>query len=273
MEQLVSDPNVYSRGFRVWSERVDLMSRAHTHPDIEVNYVVTGAFDYLFGRRCTPVKSGELAVFWAGLPHRVAQFSEPTHVVLVTIPISWFLQWRLSREFRRRVLTGDLVTITDPNDAALLSGWVDDFAGESRDLQEIVLTEVEARIRRLGRLDAPGTAEMPSTTDWFDQVMVFIGEGYCGRLTVSSIAAAVELHPNYLMRAFKRRCGVSLWEYILRLRVSHAERLLATTDATVVNVALAAGFGSVARFYATFERVCGLSPGTYRKLSRAPATP
>jgi AraC-like DNA-binding protein len=67
------------------------------------------------------------------------------------------------------------------------------------------------------------------------------------------------------MTLFRRECGMSIWQYLIRLRISNAELLLLTTDKTVLNIALESGFGSLARFYAAFTKECGVSPGEYRK--------
>jgi transcriptional regulator GlxA family with amidase domain len=39
--------------------------------------------------------------------------------------------------------------------------------------------------------------------------------------------------------------------------VSNAQRLLATTDAAIDDIAAQSGFGSTARFYASFQKVAG----------------
>jgi AraC-like DNA-binding protein len=53
-------------------------------------------------------------------------------------------------------------------------------------------------------------------------------------------------------------------DYITEQRLSHARRLLATTEDKVVDVALAAGFGSVSRFHAAFLRGCRQTPRRFR---------
>ncbi len=74
------------------------------------------------------------------------------------------------------------------------------------------------------------------------------------------------LHPKYLMRVFKKQCGVSVWEYLTRLRVSHAQRLLITSDAKVLDIAMESGFSSVAPFYAAFAaHTRGIRPLAYRR--------
>ena len=100
----------------------------------------------------------------------------------------------------------------------------------------------------------------------------FIAGHYREPLAVQDIAASAGLHPKYLMRVFKKACGVSVWEYLTRLRVSHAQRLLLTTDLRVLDVAMESGFASVGPFYAAFATHSrGIRPLAYRRQHRLSA--
>jgi transcriptional regulator GlxA family with amidase domain len=64
------------------------------------------------------------------------------------------------------------------------------------------------------------------------------------------------------------RLNTTLIDYLTQHRVSHAQRLLATTDRKIVHVALESGFGSISRFNDAFRRGCGCSPREYRQQHR-----
>lgn len=48
-------------------------------------------------------------------------------------------------------------------------------------------------------------------------------------------------------------------------RIAQAQRMLATTDEKVIDIAFAAGFRTSSRFDDAFRRACGCSPNRYRK--------
>jgi AraC-like DNA-binding protein len=56
--------------------------------------------------------------------------------------------------------------------------------------------------------------------------------------------------------------------FITQHRITHAQRLLATTDDTILDVALDAGFQSLSRFNEAFKAACGCSPSEFRKTHR-----
>ena len=93
----------------------------------------------------------------------------------------------------------------------------------------------------------------------------FVAEHYTESVRVADIAEVAGLHPNYAMNLFRRTCGMTLWQYLTRLRLSHAQRLLLTSDRGVLDIAMDAGFGSQARFYVVFKQAYGVTPAAFRR--------
>jgi AraC-like DNA-binding protein len=98
-----------------------------------------------------------------------------------------------------------------------------------------------------------------------EQMACLIAKRYTEPLTVTEISEEVGLHPNYAMGLFKRAFGTTLIDYLVHHRVSHAQRLLATTDDKVVEIAFGSGFNSISRFNEAFRRACGCTPRQYRQ--------
>ena len=95
-----------------------------------------------------------------------------------------------------------------------------------------------------------------------------IAEHFREPVTVSDVADAARLHPNYAMTQFRNVVRMTIGEYLAQFRLAEARRLLVTTDLRTNEVAAAAGFGSVSRFYAAFVAACGTPPGSVQ--TRAP---
>ena len=81
------------------------------------------------------------------------------------------------------------------------------------------------------------------------ELAAFISGHYLEPLTLTDVAQAVGLNSNYASTLFKRTFGMTVLEYLTQHRLAHAQRLLATTNKVVLEVALEAGFGSSSRFY------------------------
>jgi two-component system response regulator YesN len=79
------------------------------------------------------------------------------------------------------------------------------------------------------------------------------------------IAAALYVHPNYLSRAFKKSEGVTITDYIIRLRMDWAKSLLSKKGVRMYEVAEAVGYDSIAHFSRIFKRNVGMNPKEYQK--------
>lgn len=104
-----------------------------------------------------------------------------------------------------------------------------------------------------------------SHLNWEEEIAYFIARNYTRPLTAEMIGQHVELHPNYAMALFQQTFVMTLTKYITEHRLSHAQRLLVTTDAQIVNVASYSGFGSLGRFNTAFHQSFGCTPREYRR--------
>jgi AraC-like DNA-binding protein len=235
---------------------------------------------YFAAGRFVTVPPRRLSCLWAGVPHVLLECDPDAECTWITIPLAWFLAWEPAGTLTRRLLEGEIIVDPDPSsskeDLAAHARWVLDMASADPDLYRAAMLEVEARIRRLAHAvaraspladaaRAPGAARAPA-----QRIASFVGEHYQEDLSVEDIAEAVGLHAGYAMSSFKQSCGMGIWDYLTRLRVSHAQRLLLTSDAKVLKVALESGFGSQSRFYDTFSKIVGMTPRAYRVARRSP---
>lgn len=268
-----ADRHEQALGFRVWRMQASgVMSVPHTHPDIEVNFLLSGSFAYLHGGTVATIETGRFTVLWGGVPHQTLPPGIIDEGIWITLPLGWFLQWRLPNEFSDRLLRGEIIAgPPDPADRPQLERWLADAASGDPARQRVLQLEMEARFHRLA-LSMPagprgaGRPAGDAGSGQIARVTRFIAQHYREPLTVQAIADDAKLHPKYLMRVFKKQCGASVWEYLTRLRVSHAQRLLLTTELKVLDVAMESGFSSVAPFYAAFAaHTRGLRPLDYRR--------
>jgi AraC family cel operon transcriptional repressor len=72
-------------------------------------------------------------------------------------------------------------------------------------------------------------------------------------------------HPSHLCKSFQRYYGETPTEFINRLRLRQAVRLLNEPGAKVTAVAAELGFDSLSHFHRLFKRHYGLTPAEYRR--------
>lgn len=259
-----------SLGFRVWRARPRVMERAHSHCDIELNFLLSGEVEYFFAGHFRQLRPGEVTLFWAGTPHVLTRAAPETEMIWAVIPLAWFLQWRFSPGFVESLLRGQSFVLSAESELhrALLSRWCrewEETEGAPGATRKIISLELEALLHRVARPAPASTQRDVAGGAQIEKLTAFIARHYNRDLSVAQIARAAGLHPNYAMPLFKAQCGLSLWEYVTRLRVSHAQYLLLTTTRTLGDIARDAGFASESRFYAAFGKYAGCAPTVWRR--------
>lgn len=92
----------------------------------------------------------------------------------------------------------------------------------------------------------------------------FIAEHSGEELSLSRVAKAVNIHPNYLSEKFKQVTGIKFVEYVARTRFERACVLLHNGEVRISEIAFAAGFQSLSQFNRVFKRLSGKSPTQFR---------
>lgn len=106
-------------------------------------------------------------------------------------------------------------------------------------------------------------------TATLERVLAWIEENAHRSLTVTDIAAAAGMSLRTLTRRFTAETGQSPIQWLVGVRIRHAQELLETTDYTVDRIASQVGFPTLSNFRAQFAQTVGVTPGAYRKTFRS----
>lgn len=85
------------------------------------------------------------------------------------------------------------------------------------------------------------------------------------QVTVEELAERANLSPFHFLRSFQERFQETPHQYLIRLRLEFAQRLLQETDRSVTDICLEVGFSSLGSFSKNFKRRLGRSPSAYRR--------
>lgn len=89
-------------------------------------------------------------------------------------------------------------------------------------------------------------------------------------VTLGQVAHHVHVSSFHFCKVFKKATGMTLTEYVARVRVEKAKTLLVDPTLRISEVVFAAGFGSIPRFNSVFKRYVGMPPTEYRATLRTP---
>ncbi len=87
-------------------------------------------------------------------------------------------------------------------------------------------------------------------------------------IKLEQVVQHVNVSRFYFCKLFKKATGMTLTEYVARVRVERAKSLLVDPSLRVSEVVYAAGFGSIPRFNSVFKHYVGVPPTEYRAALR-----
>jgi AraC family transcriptional regulator of adaptative response / DNA-3-methyladenine glycosylase II len=115
---------------------------------------------------------------------------------------------------------------------------------------------------------APGTPAWLGTSAIVRRALRLIDDGVLDAASVDALAARVGVGARHLSRLFAQYVGASPLTVAQTRRLHFAKRLLDETNLALTEIALAAGFGSLRRFNAAFQRSYRRSPRDLRRTRR-----
>ena len=124
-------------------------------------------------------------------------------------------------------------------------------------IEGLALELVAASVR--GR----STVLIRNAPSWLEQARELLHQTFADALSLPAIAAAVGVHPAHLARSFRQYHRCSVGDYVRKLRVEFARREIVSSDRTLAEIALAAGFADQSHFTKTFKRLTGMTPSRY----------
>jgi len=105
-------------------------------------------------------------------------------------------------------------------------------------------------------------------TNFIHYTIRYLNDYYQENITLSSLAEKMNYSMRHLSVSFKQQTGVSPIEYLIRIRISHACKLLVETDGSLREIAAQVGYPDVYYFSRIFKKQTGYSPARYQALER-----
>lgn len=125
--------------------------------------------------------------------------------------------------------------------------------------QEGMILEIVAAFGRFA------DSQMPKPPAWLSTARDYVHAHAYAPQSMAQIARAAGRHEIHLAREFRRYYGASIGNYLRRLRVEEAARLLVQSHEDITPIALRCGFASHSHLCRVFHAQYGLTPSEYRR--------
>ncbi|MEG6522913.1 response regulator transcription factor [Desulfotomaculum sp. 1211_IL3151] len=101
--------------------------------------------------------------------------------------------------------------------------------------------------------------------DFIEKARKYIHDNFRQKLTLQDVSSYAFLNPQYFSRIFRKEVGVSYTDYVNKLRIEYACKLLETTSYPAYRISSECGFTDPSYFNRVFVQQMNMTPKAYRR--------
>ncbi len=239
--------------------------RNHSHEHSYLAFVLRGGFSERAGTVMVEVEAGTVVFMPKGRMHENRIGPEATRSLVIALNPGFerlMPGWKTARQEPHWITRG--IPLDLPlriyNSFRLAPTLEVGF------IEESLFTVFRFLGRRCNDNAVPGKKSL-------DRVVEFLHEQYSTSFRLDQLAILLNWNPAYLCRAFRRRFGCTIGEYVRDLRIRKAMGLITSTDIPLSEIAVTCGFADQSHMTRVFRASIGLPPSAYRRFVRVDLTP
>ena len=92
------------------------------------------------------------------------------------------------------------------------------------------------------------------------RAIVYVNENFEDSFTEEEVAPKFGMSYGYFSRSFKAATGKNFRDYVMAVRINHAEYLIINSDLPISHIATKCGYSNVSRFIQLYKRLKGATP-------------
>ncbi len=250
----------------------DLDFYPHFHAEVEFVYVESGEIRIGVNKESRLLGQGDMAVIGSNDIHFYDSRGLNSVIIIAIFHpemVGKALGWPAGVRFASPFICGrqhDLAPLIHPLLERTLREKRDALRGHELFIQASLAELCGTLLRQLDIISVPPAQdEADPGRDRIQQILSYIENHYREDLSVETISAHFQMGPSYFCRMFKKNVGMNFKTFLHTIRVHSAKRMLENSAASITEIALECGFGSIRTFNRVYREFQGHSPSAYRK--------
>lgn len=254
------------------STKLGQVAALHYHDELEFLPVFRGSFlcrvdgvDYV-------AKEGEIIFINAGVPHETYSIENGTVTALVQFRESNYINTEIRKiikySLKFRSLESTPVRILNSSELFDVINNILTECEEKKSAYEIIVrSQILRIIGMLYRENILSDGEQIFSTAAVQKILpalTYVNQNYSEDIDLTDISSMMGFDRSYFCRIFKSAIGATFTEYLNFVRICKAEKKLATSNESILEISAAVGFSSVSYFNKIFKKYKNCSPSTYR---------
>ena len=258
---------------RIWYSEVPWRYESHCHSAVEIIMPVKGEVIYQVEDATYRVQANEVLIVPPNCVHGLSMNAGSARYLLLFEPDSIFSM----RDMRlvEDILQTPIYLSSQPElqeaVRSLLNQCINCYDRREFMWNTLCYSYMMQMYARLGQSSlARNTQPRPEARrmepEIVDSARLYIDQNFKRSISLEDVSAFTGFSKYYFSRVFKQQMGISFSEYLRGKRVGMAEDLLIHTRQSIQDIALSAGFGSIATFNRVFRESRGCTPSRYREI-------
>lgn len=247
---------------------------AHIHKAVELLYIKSGSYTLLLDGVEHEIEKGDLVLFCSNAIHHVFTKNLPENeYYVIKISPTFFLQFSTQEEGTEYVMRFAINRKENKNIwkreelegtalLAALQSLIDEHENAKYASQVAIKLKIMELLVEILRSDSTTDTKVPhnQTASLIYNTMVYVRNHYAEDMDERELARSLGMSYSYFSRSFKRVTGITFKQYLNRIRVNQAEKLLCRGSASVSEIATKCGYNSISYFINVYKSITGKTP-------------
>lgn len=227
-------------------------------------FIVKGSGNIRTKQSCQAFQTGDILYVFPGNQCEISFLSEENEWVWISVEIGNNVEFCYWNQIKHGVLLLPGGIRKDVMET-LLSLEKETWKGRERPFRILgfLYTMFDEIVKNTSGVPAEKLTGMKDSRSVLKAVE-YIDLNYYHKMDIDSICSYVNYSRYYFSRRFKEIQGMSITEYINKVRLDRAIYLLSHTDLTVIQVARSVGFDDPYYFSKKFKTYTGMAPGRFK---------
>jgi len=252
----------------------------HLHDEFEIILIVKSHGKLYVGSNVTNFNDGDLYFFACGLPHcfynthGYEKGNEMAHAITI-----FFKKDFLGNDFFEKTESTILNKFIKKSERGIQiihpsQSLIERIFNLSRKTN---LEKVSDLLLILNELSITKNAKVLSIGDMFssssmvdsriiNDVFNYVAGNFQQEISLMEAASRANMQKSAFCRYFKRKTKKTFTHFVNETRIMHAQKLLAETDKTIIEIAFECGYLNTSYFNRQFRLFCKVSPMTFRAI-------
>lgn len=248
----------------------------HSHKNFELNFITSGSGRRIVGDHISGFEKGDLVLLGPDLPHCWELLEEDkkafcivTHFSEDIVTADFFKMPELEKvvDLLNQSKRGLRFKIEDDTMIRVVLDKMTQLDGLEYYINLLQVFNKLLKIQEREKLSNPIALEgsfsrnLEKINKVYEYVFQHIQEG----IKLEEASSLLNMAPNSFCRFFKKKTDLTFMEYVKRVRVGIAAKLLAETDKQITQICYESGYNNLANFNFYFKSIMGKTPSEYRK--------